>query len=410
MELTQEVLKIAERYKTPFLLVNPSIISKNIKRIKQSIPVCPLRQSGAAGRKDIEVYYAIKANSNSKVLEFISNQDVGFEISSIGELEYLLRIGVSPSRIISSNPIKETGFIKRLSELGADFFVYDSQEEANKIALLAPKSKVCLRLAVENTGSQWPLARKFGVELEEAFNLLSYAKGLDLIPYGLMFHVGSQCLNKDTWLNALNRCKEVWNQATNVGMKLKILNLGGGLPIKHMKRIPDIESIGKSISLGLRNFSASENGSRELARCDGSPSRLLIEPGRAIIGDAAIMVTSVIGKAKRRGENWLYLDVGVFTGLMETIEGFDYELVSPKSGTRKNFIVAGPTCDSVDKMFENKLLPDLGIGDKVYILNAGAYTLSYASHFNGFNPPEVYLTTDPVPPRSDGIPGGRIQI
>jgi len=150
------------------------------------------------------------------------------------------------------------------------------------------------------------------------------------------------------------------------------------LPIKHTQPIPDLSRIATDVRHALAELFPPE-------------VRLTMEPGRAIVGDCGILVASVIGKAKRGHENWLYLDAGVFNALMETIEGFSYELCTERPGPTKVFTVAGPSCDSVDVMFRDLPLPELEVGERVYLLNAGAYTLSYASHFNGFGPPAVHF-------------------
>ena len=168
-------------------------------------------------------------------------------------------------------------------------------------------------------------------------------------------------------------------------IQLEVINLGGGLPIRHTKAIPELAEILDLVEDARASLFANQ-------------IRYHIEPGRFLVGDSAVLVSSVIGKARRNGENWLYLDVGVFNGLMETVEKFAYELDFDVEATRKRdvFTIAGPSCDSMDTMFSGYSIPDLEVGERFCILNAGAYTSSYASHFNGFAPPSV-LYTDEFP-------------
>jgi ornithine decarboxylase len=116
-----------------------------------------------------------------------------------------------------------------------------------------------------------------------------------------------------------------------------------------------------------------------------------MEPGRALVGEAAVLVTTVIGRSPRGPEEWLYTDVWVFNGLMETVGGLKYELRTERPGPLRTYTVAGPSCDSFDMMFQGIALPEVEVGDRLYIMNAGAYTLAYASSFNGFGPPRVHL-------------------
>lgn len=368
MILTKKIIEISKKYQTPYLLFDLDKIRKNYRNIKDSI-------------KDVEIFYAMKANDHPIILETLAKEGSAFEISSLNELRVLLRLGVSPDKIICLNPIKSPEFISEMNKNKVYIMAYDSVAEVDKIARYAPESKLVLRIIVNNEGSDWPLTKKFGIDPAEALPLLRYARKHNVEPVGLTFHVGSQCLNKNNWSSALYVCNDIWKQAKSEGINLNYISLGGGIPIKHIKKIPAIKEIGETINKALAiNFKA-----------DGFKTRVTIEPGRGLVGDAAIMVTSVVGEAKRGTENWIYIDAGVFNGLMETVENFQYELKTQRGGKRKTVTIAGPSCDSVDIPFKDILLPEVKIGDKVYIINAGAYTTVYAANFNGFEIPKVYF-------------------
>ncbi len=360
---------------TPALILDKEIIRKKYQEIKDSI----------AG---VKVFYAMKSNPTIDILRLLKDMDSGFEIASVNELQDLLNLGVDPKKIITSNTNKIPGFIKKAHEAGVEYFAYDSEQEIDKISEHAPGAKVYLRIIVDNTGSDWPLSKKFGADSSRALDLLKYAQNSKVIPYGITFHVGSQCLNPLNWSNALITTAEIFNLAKKNGINLKLINLGGGIPVQHLKKTPLISEIKHQIEKTLKDGFG-----------DYPDLELFIEPGRAVIGDSGNLVTSVILKAARGSENWLYIDVGVFNGLMESIEGFSYEIVSEKELTGLThkddlipYTIAGPSCDSVDTMFKEYYLPkDLTVGDKLYIINAGAYTLSYASRFNGFDPPRVHF-------------------
>ena len=163
------------------------------------------------------------------------------------------------------------------------------------------------------------------------------------------------------------------------GIKLKILNIGGGYPINYTKCVIEIDTIEKNIDkLIWERFP--------------EYTEIHIEPGRAVIGDAGILVTKVIGKAKRLDNNWLYIDMGVFNGLMESLGGIKYTyLVESENQIQKNWTLAGPSCDSFDVIDKNVTLYEPEIGNLLLILSGGAYTISYASEFNGFSIPKAML-------------------
>lgn len=373
---------------TPLLLIDPSLIAAQAARISASLP-------------EAGVYYAVKANPHPEVSRIVHEAGLGFEVSSSPELALVLSLGATPDKIISSNPIKPPTFLREAYVRGVRHFVFDSSDELSKIAALAPESELCLRLTVDNSGSEWPLSLKYGVDPANAARLLAEARDLGLRVAGLTFHVGSQCVEVESWIRALAICRELFSVAAGLGIRLDLLNLGGGLPVQHLRPVPSAAEIGERVRAYLRaNFAPDV--------------RLAIEPGRAMIGEAAVLVTTVIGKAERGETRWLYLDAGVFNCLMETIGGFKYEIRtewdtlnlgalsstdrSPSQsgdgrGTRpvRAWTVAGPSCDSVDVLFQDLPLPDLAVGERLYVLNAGAYSLSYASAFNGFPPPEVLM-------------------
>lgn len=369
MRLTKKIIEISKKIPAPCLLFSINQVKRNYREIKKSI-------------NNVEVYYAMKANDHQTILRALAHIGSSFEISSLSELEKLEQLNVDPSRIICLNPIKNPDFLRYMEKKGIEIMAFDSIDEVDKIAKYAPGSKVVLRISVGNEDSDWPLTKKFGIDATEAMPLLLYAKKRHLVPYGLTFHVGSQCRNSNNWANALHVCNDVWKQAKTAGIDLTLISLGGGIPIRHTKKIPAIREIGRVVNKTLAENFISQNAS----------PRISIEPGRGMVGDAAIMVTSVVGKAKRGKEDWIYIDVGVFNGLMETIQNFEYELkigLIRKKG--KILTIAGPSCDSVDIPFKNILLPNVEIGDRIYIINAGAYTTVYGANFNGFPVPDTYF-------------------
>ncbi len=323
----------------------------------------------------------MKANSAPELLKEINRSGVAFEVSSEEELRILLAEGIPVEKIITSNPVKSTEFVLYASQHGIHQFVADSQDELQKLAKLAKHSEVIIRIVTDNSESGWPLDEKYGVEPMEALNLLLTAKQLGLKPSGLTFHVGSQCRGLSSWQSALDTSAKIWRQAELNGIELKILNLGGGFPAAHDDCVPSVPEIMDLILKSTKTLFPESVS-------------LVAEPGRGLVGNTGVLIASVIGKSNRQGKDWLYLDVGVFNGLMETVGGISY-LYTPKENTKsqtvKNWVLAGPSCDSFDIIGRDIPLPDLFIGDKILIYPGGAYTTVYASNFNGMSIPKTYM-------------------
>ncbi|MBT9162003.1 MAG: Lysine/ornithine decarboxylase [Dehalococcoidia bacterium] len=362
--LPDRVTRLAQVRKTPFLTIDKKMVLRKLDQFQKAMP-------------DARIFYALKANPHWRIAKMLAGR-TGFEIASEEELDLLLRCRVSPQRIISSNPLKSPSFIKAAHAAGVKYFAFDSPDEVEKLSEFAPGSNVYVRLSVSNEGSRWPLAGKFGVETAEAVELLTRASRGPLVPCGITFHVGSQCTNEMLWVSAIEKSRLVWNAVEREGVNLWMLNIGGGFPIEYIESIPPFDQIAAVITETLR---------REFP----TGVEIFVEPGRAVVGEAGILVSSVIATARRNGENWLYLDVGVFNGLMESIGGFRYSMTADRDGPVHKWVVAGPSCDSLDVISNGVELPELQIGDKVYISSAGAYTTAYASRFNGFLIPKTYF-------------------
>jgi len=349
----------------PYLLLDKAKVRQKLTSIGKNI-------------RNSEIYYAVKANPDIEVLSLINNMGAGFEIASEGELAMLISLGVSKERIITSNPIKSFKFLRMAAEYGVSYFAFDSPDEVRKLRDYCPGSNVYVRLAVPNEGSEWPLSKKFSVEIDVAEELMLYAKKKGLNPVGITFHVGSQCTNMYNWNSALDKAKILWDRVEKRGIHLSLLDIGGGYPIRYTKNVVNINSINKNINkLIYEKFP--------------KKTRILIEPGRAVVGDAGIFVTKVIGKARRGDENWLSIDVGVFNGLMESVGGIKYSYLVEGAKEKKIWTLAGPSCDSFDIIDKDILLPEPEVGNIILILSSGAYTISYASEFNGFSIPKTIL-------------------
>jgi ornithine decarboxylase len=359
---------------TPSLILSPKRAAENFKAIQRAFAFC-----------DAHVGYAMKANPHPWLLSAIADVTGSkFEVASKAEIQALIDLGISGERIFFSNPIKQPAHIAFAVKHGIKLFVYDCENEIEKLAEHNdPRNplEVYVRMTVPHTGALWPLTHKFGVEASRAVELLKLAKARGLKPVGLAFHVGSQCARPETWVEALEAVAPAWKMAREAGIELDMIDLGGGFPAPYTNPVPKPYEVADAIQGALD-------------RCVPGYKRVYLEPGRGVCGDAGDMVLDVTGVAQRPdGQTWLYLDGGYFSGLYEIPDGIRpsvHPLVreSRPLGMR-TYRLAGPTCDSLDTLFEVRSPVELKQGDRLILKTTGAYVYSISSPFNGFAMPEV---------------------
>jgi ornithine decarboxylase len=360
---------------TPYLMINLNQVADKFLRLAQALPTA-------------SIFYAVKANPEPDILKRLVKLGSNFDTASIFEIEQCLAAGALPEQISFGNTIKKNRDIIRAYQLGIRLFSFDSLGELEKLAVHAPGSKVYCRLLIETKGALWPLARKFGCAPEMAFDLMMQSQQLGLEPYGLSFHVGSQQMDPTQWDAPIGVAKELFSLLAQNGIKLKMLNLGGGFPARYQSSILKENIYGGEILAALhRHFGNLQ-------------PLLMVEPGRSLVAEAGIIQAEVILISKKfytQDVRWVYLDIGKFNGLSETVdEPIQYKIrTSYDEGTPTSpVILAGPTCDSADILYEKtkyKLPIDLKVGDRIEIYSTGAYTHTYSSvGFNGFPPLKVY--------------------
>ena len=359
----------------PCLVLDSDIVRENYQAFASALP-------------DTKVFYAVKANPAPEILKLLVELGSSFDVASIQETRDVLAAGATPDRISYGNPIKKESDIATAFQLGITMFAIDCEAEVEKVARAAPGSRVICRIRCDGTGAEWPLSRKFGCEPEFAADILELAHRQGLNAYGISFHVGSQQQNVQAWDSALASAAAVFRTCAERGINLSLVNLGGGFPARYLRKTPKLESYGRAIFRALRRHF----GNRI--------PETIIEPGRGLVGNAGMIEAEVVLIAKRSPEDdlrWVYLDIGKFHGLAETID----ESIRYPIRTRKDrdemapCVLAGPTCDSVDVLYEKNPYPlpvSLAIGDKVLIEATGAYTTMYSSvGFNGFPPLRQYV-------------------
>lgn len=365
------IKNFADQQETPFLVVDTATVSRQYDELTQ-------------GFSFAKIYYAVKANPAPAIIELVRDKGSNFDIASTYELDKVLGLGVTADRISYGNTIKKSKDIRYFYAKGVRLFATDAEADLRNIAREAPGSKVYVRLLTEGTQTaDWPLSRKFGCQSDMAMDLLIMAQELGLEPYGVSFHVGSQQRDIGAWDAAIAKVKVIFERLRDEdNIRLKMINLGGGFPANYITRTNDLQTYAEEITRFLI-----EDFGEELPE-------IIIEPGRSLVANAGVLVSEVVLISRKDNtalNRWVYLDVGLFSGLIETLgEAIKFPIYVERHGEREETIIAGPTCDSTDIMYENHKYPlplSLNIGDRLYWLSTGAYTTSYSSiEFNGFPP------------------------
>ncbi|MGX5220768.1 type III PLP-dependent enzyme [Pseudomonas segetis] len=371
----QKMKAFADKQETPFVVIDTQIISKAYDDL-------------SAGFEFAKIYYAVKANPAVEIIQLLKDKGSNFDIASIYELDKVMACGVSADRISYGNTIKKAKDIRYFYEKGVRMYSTDSEADLRNIAKAAPGSKVYVRILTEgSTSADWPLSRKFGCQTDMALDLLILAKQLGLDPYGISFHVGSQQRDIDVWDAAIAKVKVIFERLKEEdGIVLRMINMGGGFPANYIQRTNSLETYAEEIIRFLKDDFG-----------DDLPE-IILEPGRSLISNAGILVSEVVlvsRKSRTAVERWVFTDVGKFSGLIETMdEAIKFPIWTEKNGEMEEVVIAGPTCDSADIMYENYKygLPlNLASGDRLYWLSTGAYTTSYSAvEFNGFPPLKAF--------------------
>jgi len=340
-----------------------------------------------AGLGRADIHFAVKANPAREIIERLVALGSHFDAASRGEIELCLALGARPECISFGNTVKRASDIAFAHQAGLTLFAADAEEELEKIAENAPGAQIYIRLIVEASGADWPLTRKFGTARDKAVRLLALARDLGLVPVGFSFHVGSQTRRPEMWSSTLDQVGAIWAEARDAGFALTLINIGGGFPAYY----------GEDIAHPT-DYAAAVMAEVEARFPDAA--HIMAEPGRGLVAEAGMIAAEVLLVSRKSDDDlcrWVYLDIGKFSGLAETMdEAIRYQFITDRDHEDSGpCILAGPSCDSADVLYEQRpvSLP-LGLksGDRIMIRACGAYTSSYSSvGFNGFPPLDVVV-------------------
>jgi len=356
----QHIRRLVREFGSPLLIVDCARVRAQYRKLRRALP-------------RVALHYALKPLPHSSVVRTIIAEGGCLDLATSGEVQLAHALGVDPARCIHTHPIKRPRDIRDALAYGVRVFVADNVDEVRKFRPYGERASLLLRVSFRSPGAVCDLSRKFGCDPEDAVALARLAASFGIDVRGFSFHVGSQAADALKHVEAIDACRQLLAQARRERLgTLDTLDIGGGFPIDYLQRALDIGTFCAPIRAALARLP------RRV--------RVLAEPGRFIAGPAAIGVATIMGRARREGHWWYYLDDGLYGSYSgQLYDHAHYPVESLRQGEpRLPSVLAGPTCDSIDVIAENLMLPQLKAGDLIVGRAMGAYTWASASEFNFF--------------------------
>ena len=369
----EEAESLAGQFGTPLLVASRAALMRNYDALRTSLP-------------GVELFYAAKANPVEAILRPLCEAGSSVDVCSYGEMLAALKAGFTPDMMIHTHPCKTEQNLTSCYAEGLRWFTFDNANEIPKLARHAPDASLLLRLAVSSSSSLINLSAKFGAFEPDAVPLMLAAREAGLSVRGMSFHVGSQCRAPEDFHTALVQARRIWDAAADAGIRLEVLDIGGGFPAPYRDSVLSLDVYSRSLARALdETFGDLTSGD---LTSEKGPIRVIAEPGRGMVADTMTLITRVIGKSMRGGIPWYIIDDGLygsFSGQM--FDHVEYPLLARNAEERGLMpcVVAGPTCDSSDVVARDQELPELEIGELLVVPTMGAYTCASASNFNGLD-------------------------
>lgn len=352
---------IAARHGSPLLLIDCEIIRRQYRALAAALP-------------GVDLHYALKPLPDATVVKVLAREGAWFDLATDGEVDLVRDAGIPAARCIHTHPIKRDSDIRHALDYGVTTFVVDNPDEVGKFAAYRRRVQLLVRLAFRSPEAIVDLSRKFGCEVESAIGIVEQATDAELRVSGFSFHVGSQVARPDMYVRAVETCAGLIAEARRLSLgPIEVLDIGGGFPIDYLVPAPAIGEFCRPIRAALAQLPAG--------------LRIIAEPGRFICGPAGVGLCTVIGRARRDGRWWYYLDdglYGTFSGQLYDHSRFPVEPLDGRERPRFPCVLSGPTCDSIDVVAEDLPMPELEVGELLVSRQVGAYTIATATDFNFF--------------------------
>jgi ornithine decarboxylase len=355
-----EVRRLVREFGSPLVILDCERVRVQWRKLKKALP-------------RVDLHYALKPMPHAAVVQTVIAEGGFLDLATSGEVQLARRLAVAPERCIHTHPIKRPEDIGNALQFGVRLFVADNPDEVRKFARLAGQAQLLLRVSFRNPGAMVDLSRKFGCDPEDLLPLARQAADLGIEVRGLSFHAGSQTPDATKHVEALRACAKLMAAGRRERLgSFDTLDIGGGFPIDYAQPVQDIGRFCAPLRAAISKLP------RRV--------RVIAEPGRYVVGPAAIGVASVMGRAQREGHWWYYLDDGLYGSYSgQLFDHVRYPVEPLRAGAeRLPSVLAGPTCDSTDVVAENLMLPQLRVGDLVVGRAMGAYTWASATEVNFF--------------------------
>jgi len=365
-----EIRALVARFGSPLLVVDCEQVRRQYRALKAALP-------------GVDLHYALKPLPHAAVVSCLRDEGAYFDLATTGEVELVKQQGIAPSRCIHTHPIKRDSDIRDALRYGVTTFVADNPDELKKFVRYRKRAEILIRVSFRSPNAVVDLSKKFGCDPSAVLGMIEQARRLGVRVKGLSFHVGSQATDPAKYVEAVQACTNIMAEAVLAGLpSLDVLDIGGGYPVAYNEDVTPIDEFCRPIRAALAKLPPHV--------------RVIAEPGRFIAAPAAIAVSSVMGKAKRDGRWWYYLDDGLYGSYSgQMFDHAKYPVsVLREGGELHESVLAGPTCDSIDVIDECIMLPELEVGDLVVGRMMGAYTWASATDFNFFKRAKVVVMNE----------------
>lgn len=365
-----EIRQLAARFGSPLLVVDCERVRRQYRALSNALP-------------GVDLHYALKPLPHASVVASLREEGAFFDLATTGEVELVKAQGIAPERCIHTHPIKRDSDIRDALRFGVTTFVADNPDEIRKFVRYRKRAELLLRVSFRSPTAVCDLSRKFGCDAGAVLGLIEMARRLGVRVRGLSFHVGSQATDPAKYVEAIHACTNIVAEALLAGLpSLDVLDIGGGFPVPYIEAVMSIDEFCAPMRAALAKLP--------------KHVRVIAEPGRFIAAPAAIAVSTVMGKAKRDGRWWYYLDDGLYGSYSgQLFDHAKYPVAALRGGGELfDSVLAGPTCDSIDVIDDDILLPELEIGDLVVGRMMGAYTWASATDFNFFKRAKVVVMNE----------------
>ena len=365
-----EIRRLAARFGSPLLVVDCEQVRRQYRALRDALP-------------GVDLHYALKPLPHASVVATLRDEGACFDLATTGEVELVKAQGIAPERCIHTHPIKRDSDIRDALRFGVTTFVADNPDEIRKFVRYRKRAELLLRVCFRSPTAVCDLSKKFGCEPGAVLGLIEMARRLGVRVRGLSFHVGSQATDPSKYIEAIRACTNLVAEALLAGLpSLDVLDIGGGFPVPYTDAVMPIDEFCAPIRAALAKLP--------------KHVRVIAEPGRFIAAPAAIAVSTVMGKAKRDGRWWYYLDDGLYGSYSgQLFDHAKYPVAALRDGGELfESVLAGPTCDSIDVIDDDIALPELEVGDLVVGRMMGAYTWASATDFNFFKRAKVVVMNE----------------